>query len=198
VVLGLVSLTAPLPSFILLSQGDDQFCAASDLEQFASEGGTASMKKRKVSAPRDPTHVMASGLVAASDLEQFASEGGNAGSKNRQQRLKEEDQKVYEVGCLEGHDSQHLLGLGLSVPVPIRKPKYDPFEIGRLMDEKNSEFFEGDKPLPGRGKGKARHAERMGLNPRNTAFRTAWDQREDSKFRRAKLGPTLSLVKKSL
>jgi hypothetical protein len=54
------------------------------------------------------------------------------------------------------------------------------------MDIAISGFFEGDTPLPGRGKRKARLAERMGLNPRNTAFSTAWDQRKDSKFRRAK------------
>jgi hypothetical protein len=72
--------------------------------------------------------------------------GGNAGPKNRQERLKEEDQRVYEVGYLEGHDIQHLLGLGLGVHVPI-KPKYDPFEIGRQMDDAiRSGFFEGDKP----------------------------------------------------
>jgi hypothetical protein len=59
--------------------------------------------------------MMASGLVAANDREQMSSEGGNAKPKNTQERLKEEDQKVYAVGYLEGNDRQHLLGLGLGV-----------------------------------------------------------------------------------
>jgi hypothetical protein len=114
-----------------------------------------------------------------------------AAPKNRQERLKEEHQGVYEVGDLEGDDNQHLLGLGLGVPVtravPIaRKPKYDPLEIRVLMDITISGFFEEDTPLPRRGKRKARLAERMSPNPRNTAFSTAWAQREDNKFRRAK------------
>jgi hypothetical protein len=57
--------------------------AASDLEQFTSEGGTASIKKKRASAPRDANYVVVSGLVAASDLGQFTSEGGTASIKKK-------------------------------------------------------------------------------------------------------------------
>jgi hypothetical protein len=60
-----------------------------------------------------------------------------------------------------GSGRKYVRGLGLGVPT---KPKYDPIEIGRQMDDAISEFFEGDKQLPGQGKGRALLAERMGLN----------------------------------
>jgi hypothetical protein len=79
------------------------------------------MMKKKESPPRDANYKMANGLVAASDLEQFTSEGGNARSNNNQQRLKGEDQEVYEVGYFDGHSSQHLRGLGLGVGLDQQK-----------------------------------------------------------------------------
>jgi hypothetical protein len=58
------------------------------------------------------------------------------------------------------------------------------------MNDAIIEFFEGDKQLPGRGKGKAQLAERMaGLGPEELGllhFSTAWGQRKDNKFRLAK------------
>jgi hypothetical protein len=49
--------------------------------------------------------------------------------------------------------------------------------------------------FPGGEKGKPDLLRRawLGINPRNKAFRTAWDQQEDSKFRRhPSAKPTLS------
>jgi hypothetical protein len=73
-----------------------------DHEQRCSEAGTAagtaSIEKKKASPPRDSKYMMATGVVAANDHQQMTSEGGNARSNNNQQRLKGEDQEVYEVG----------------------------------------------------------------------------------------------------
>jgi hypothetical protein len=86
------------------------------------KGGFAStIKKRKESPARDANYKMANGLVAANDLQQLTSELGNARSNNNQQRLKGEDQGVYEVGYFEGHSSQHIRDLGLGVGLDQQK-----------------------------------------------------------------------------
>ena len=87
------------------------------------KGGMASVEKKRKSPARDANYKMADGSAPENDLQQFTSEGGNAGSKNRQQRLKGEDQKVYEVGYFEGHSSQHLSDLGLGLKQAKRKAK---------------------------------------------------------------------------
>jgi hypothetical protein len=135
---------------------------------------------------------MATGLGAASAHAQTSSEGGTAAAlANAQRRRNEDGQSAYTIERLEGDNMPYARGLGLGVytkpkPRAKHKPKHDPAEIARRMDDAMSEFFEGGKQLLGRGKGKARLAESMGLDPRNTAFSTAWNQRMDNKFRRAK------------
>jgi hypothetical protein len=155
-----------------------------DLEQRTSQGGFASVEQRKESPPRDPNHKMADGSAPENDLQQFTSESGNAGSKNRQQRLKGEDQKVYEVGYFEGHSSQHLRDLGLGVSSNAdsrRKPKYDLLELGKKMDEAiTRECFKEGKSVCGKGKRKAAVALSMGVLIENKVFCTAWKQRMKS------------------
>jgi hypothetical protein len=55
--------------------------AANDFEQMSSEGGTASMMKKKASKPSDTNH--STGLFAANEFEQFQSEAGSAGPTNQ-------------------------------------------------------------------------------------------------------------------
>jgi hypothetical protein len=114
------------------------------------------IKKRKESPARDANYKMANGDAPENDLQQMSSEAGNAGSKNRQQRLKEEDQKVYEVGYFEGHSSQHLRDLGLGDHLPDQQAKLkaaEPFEM---------EVLTAVKEVPGiTKKRKMRVAEKM-------------------------------------
>jgi hypothetical protein len=108
--------------------------------------------------------------------------GGIALSKNRQQRLKGEDQKVYEVGYFEGHSSQHLrdLGLGFSSQSQ-RKPKYELLELGKQMDDAIlRECFKEGKSVCGKVKRKAAVALSMGVPVKTKVFCTAWKQRMKS------------------
>jgi hypothetical protein len=63
----------------------------------------ASTEQKRKSPPRDDKHKTADGSAPENDHQQMGSEGGNARSNNNQQRLKGEDQGVYEVGYFEGH-----------------------------------------------------------------------------------------------
>jgi hypothetical protein len=82
--------------------------------------------KRK-SPPSDANYKMADGSAPENDHQHMSSKGGKvsgrAGSKNRQQRLKEEDQKVYEVRYFEGRSSQHLRDLGLGEVTEYQQAK---------------------------------------------------------------------------
>jgi hypothetical protein len=52
------------------------------------------------------------------------------------------------------------LGLGVYTKPKTHNPGHDPIELGRQMEDAVNELFEGDKQIPGRGKRKARLAER--------------------------------------
>ena len=101
-------------------------------------------------------------------------------SKNRQQRLKEEDQEVYEVGYFEGHSGQHLRDLGLGEITGYQQAK-----------RKAAEAFEMEvrtavKEVPGiTKKRKMRVAEKMspaipsGSNSyKRGKFHIAWNKYE--------------------
>jgi hypothetical protein len=111
------------PNYVVKSTG---LVAVNDHEQMTSVRRRNCVDQEeqgeRAQRPQLLNHVMdGSGLFAANYHEQMSSEGGNAGPKNRQERPKEEYQKVYEVGYFEGHDSQHLLSLGLKLGDRLRQ-----------------------------------------------------------------------------
>jgi hypothetical protein len=100
-----------------------------DHQQMSSEGGKiggpALIEKKKKSPARDANYKMANGGAAANDHQQMSSDGGRIGgqtkSNNNQQRLKGEDQGVYEVGYFEERSSQHIRDLGLGMGLDQQK-----------------------------------------------------------------------------
>jgi hypothetical protein len=79
---------------------------------------------------------------------------------------------------LEGVNAQYAIDLGLGIPAD-RKPKYDPLELGKQMDDAiRRECFKDGKSVCGKGKRKAAVALSMGVGVQNKQFSAAWAHRK--------------------